>query len=144
MFSIFRKRHAAPETVIHAAMGVRRMSLEDRMAFRRKLADQVVRESLQELQVPADDYNLRLMPIDPRHHRYIVMLDVTSRFAPSLRGQACTETEVESRLRCNASEHHGLSIEGIYWRARVPQQPAFEPRRSPRTSGSPALAQSGL
>lgn len=138
MFSLFRKSASAPETVMLSAKGTRRMNLEERMAFRRELAEQVVRESLQELAVPATGYNLRLMPLDPRHHRYIVMLDVARGFAPSLQGQACTENEVELRIRRNAYERYGLSVEGIYWRAGA-QQAAFE-----RRGLSPALVQEGL
>lgn len=144
MFSLFRKTASAPETVILTAKGSRRMSLEERMAFRRELAEQVVRESLQELAVPATDYSLRLMPLDPRHHRYIVMLDVAPAFAPRLPGQACTESEVEARLRRNAYERYGLSLEGIYWRASVRQPAAFERRGSHRAGSSPAVSQEGL
>uniref|UniRef100_UPI0035AE80F0 hypothetical protein n=1 Tax=Hylemonella sp. TaxID=2066020 RepID=UPI0035AE80F0 len=144
MFSLFRKRPSAPETVMLTAKGTRRMSLEERMAFRRELAEQVVRETLQELAVRGTDYSLRLMPLDPRHHRYIVMLDVAPGFAPSQRGQAATESEVESRIRRNAYERYGLSLEGIYWRAGAQQQAAFERRGSDRTGSSPTLAQHGL
>jgi hypothetical protein len=144
MFSLFRKRPSAPETVMLTAKGTRRMSLEERMAFRRELAEQVVRETLQELAVRGTDYSLRLMPLDPRHHRYIVMLDVALGFAPSQRGQAATESEVESRIRRNAYERYGLSLEGIYWRAGAQQQAAFERRGSDRTGSSPTLAQEGL
>ena len=144
MFSLFRKRPSVPETVMLTAKGTRRMSLEERMAFRRELAEQVVRETLQELAVRGSDYSLRLMPLDPRHHRYIVMLDVAPGFAPSQRGQAATESEVESRIRRNAYERYGLSLEGIYWRAGVQQQAAFERRGSDRTGSSPTLAQEGL
>jgi hypothetical protein len=126
------------------AKGTRRMSLEERMAFRRELAEQVVRETLQELAVRGTDYSLRLMPLDPRHHRYIVMLDVAPGFAPSQRGQAATESEVESRIRRNAYERYGLSLEGIYWRAGAQQQAAFERRGSDRTGSSPTLGQEGL
>lgn len=139
MFSLFRKSTSAPETVMLSAKGTRRMSLEERMAFRRELAEQVVRETLQELAVRGTEYSLRLMPLDPRHHRYIVMLDVARGFAPGLQGQACTESDVESRIRRNAYERYGLSVEGIYWRAGVQQQAAFE-----RRGGSPTLAQEGL
>lgn len=144
MFSLFRKSAAAPETVMLSAKGTRRMSLEERMAFRRELAEQVVHESLQELAVPATQYSLRLMPLDPRHHRYIVMLDVAPGFAPSQRGQACTEGEVEARLRRNAYERYGLSLEGIYWRASAREPAAFERRGSQRAGSSPTLTQEGL
>lgn len=116
MFSLFRKGATPPETIMPSAQRGRRMSLEERMAFRRDLADQLVRECLQALSVTSEHYQFRLMPLDPRHHRYIVMLDVSPGFAPRQGGRAWSETEVENWIRRNAYERYGLTVEGIYWR----------------------------
>lgn len=130
MFSLFRKVSAVPETVMPTAQRGRRMSLEERMAFRRELAGQVVRESLEALAVPAAHYRQRLMPLDPRQHRYIVMLDVAPGFAPRQGGRAWVESEVEALLRRRAYERYGLTFEGIYWRASAQDQPPVERRRA--------------
>lgn len=116
MFSLFRKGATSPETIMPSAQRARRMSLEERMAFRRDLADQLVRESLLSLAVTSEHYLFRLMPLDPRHHRYIVMLDVAQGFAPRQAGRAWSEAEVERLIRRNAYERYGLTVEGIYWR----------------------------
>ena len=130
MFALFRKTSAAPETVMPTAQRGRRMSLEERMAFRRELAEEVVRESLEALAVPAAHYRLRLMPLDPRHHRYVVMLDVAPGFAPQQGGRAWVESEVEALLRRHAYERYGLTLEGIYWRAGTQAQSPLEHRRA--------------
>lgn len=130
MFSLFRKATAVSETVMPTAQRGRRMSLEERMAFRRELAEQMVRESLEALAVPAAHYRYRLMPLDPRQHRYIVMLDVAPGFAPQQGGRAWVESEVEALMRRHAYERYGLTLEGIYWRASVQEQPPLERRRA--------------
>ena len=130
MFSLFRKTNAVPETVMPSAQRGRRMSLEERMAFRRELAEQVVRDSLEALAVPAANYRLRLMPLDPRHHRYVVMLDVAPGFAPQQGGRAWVESEVEALMRRHAYERYGLTLEGIYWRASAQEQAPLERRRA--------------
>lgn len=130
MFSLFRKGESAPETLMPTAQRGRRMSLEERMAFRRELAEQVVRESLEVLAVPATQYRLRLMPLDPRHHRYVLMLDVAPGFAPQQGGRAWVESEVEALMRRHAYERYGLTFEGIYWRASAQEQSPLERRRA--------------
>ena len=130
MFSIFRKGQNAPETVMPTAQHGRRMSLAERMAFRHELADQVVRESLEALAVPAAHYRHRLMPLDPRQHRYIVILDVASGFAPQQGGRAWVESEVEALMCRHAYERYGLFIEGIYWRAAAQVHAPVEARRA--------------
>jgi hypothetical protein len=143
MFSLFRKGTTSPETIMPGAQRARRMSLEERMAFRRDLADQLVRESLQALAVTSEHYQFRLMPLDPRHHRYIVMLDVAQGFAPRQGGRAWSEAEVERWIRRNAYERYGLTIEGIFWRTGEDvTAPELRGRsRITGRSGGPAEAQ---
>jgi hypothetical protein len=141
MFSLFRKTAAAPETVLPGTPRGRRMSLAERIAFRRDLADQVVRECLQTLSVMASQYRHRLMPLDPRQHRYVVMLDVAAGFAPRQDGRAWVETEVEALMRRHAYERYGLSFEGIYWRVGAQEDTQPLERRGhlhavPRTGDS--------
>lgn len=117
MFSLFRKNQgASPETLSPNSMLPRRMDLEERKAFRRELLDQTVRESLQALNVAADSYRLRTMPLDPRHHRFVVMIDVGRHFQPQHAGRAWDDPETENWIRQRAYERFGLSLDAIYWR----------------------------
>ena len=128
MFSLFRKTASVAETVMPSAQRGRRMSLEERMAFRGELAAQAVRESLALLAVSTAQYRHRLMPLDARHHRYIVMLDVAPGFAPQQSGRAWVESEVEALMRRHAHERYGLSFESIYWRSGPQEPQPFERR----------------
>ncbi len=117
MFSLFRRSQgASPETLSTDSMLPRRMDLEERKAFRRELLDQTVRESLQALNVAADSYRLRTMPLDQRHHRFVAMIDVGRHFQPRHAGRAWDDPETENWIRKRAYERFGLSLDAIYWR----------------------------
>lgn len=117
MFSLFRKsRGASPETLSPQSMLPHRMDLEERKAFRRELLDRVIRESLLALEVAADMYRLRTMPLDARHHRFVAMIDVGRHFQPRRAGRAWDDPEAESWIRNCAYERFGLLLEAIYWR----------------------------
>lgn len=109
----------------------RRMDLEERKAFRREMARQVVRDCMEALDVPVDAFRLRIMPLDARHHRFIVMLDVGNHFRPRRAGMDCDQATIESDIRQSGRERFGLAIEGIYWRAAA-DRPALERRAHAR------------
>ncbi len=118
MFSLFRKRRSAsPETLSPNSMLPRRMDLEERKAFRRELLDRVIREVLQDLEVTAGMYRLRIMPLDMRHHCFVAMIDVGRHFQPRHAGRAWDDPETESWIRKRAYERFGLQLEAIYWRS---------------------------
>jgi len=120
MFSIFqksRKREFAAETVSPNSLLPRRMDLEERKAFRRELLDQVIRESLLALDASPSSFRFRIMPLDVRHHRFVVMLDVSNSFLPRRAGSAWTFADIEALIRKNALERFRLLLDGIYWRA---------------------------
>lgn len=117
MFSLFRKNQgASPETLGPNSMLPRRMDLEERKAFRRELLDRTVRESLQALNVAPGSYRLRAMPLDSRHHRFVIMIDVGRYFQPRHAGRAWDDPETEHWIRQQAYERFGLSLDAIYWR----------------------------
>ncbi len=136
MFSLFNKeRGHAPETVLPPAQRMRAMDLQERMAFRRELAEQAVREVLRELGVAPAQYRFRVMPLDARHHRYLVTLDVAADLAPRTAGRVLQPFEVEAWLCRHALEHYALVFEGIYWRTR-PEGAVLARRPAPRPVAS--------
>ncbi len=136
MFSLFTKeREPAPETVLPPAQRMRAMDLPERMAFRRELAEQAVRDALRELGVAPAQYRFRVMPLDARHHRYLVTLDVAADLAPRAAGRVLQPFEVEAWLCRHAREHYALVFEGIYWRTGQ-EGPALARRPAPRPVAS--------
>lgn len=132
MFSLFNKEpQGTPETVLPTAQRMRAMDLPQRMAFRRELAEQAVREVLRELGVAPAQYRFRVMPLDARHHRYLLTLDVAADLAPRVAGRVLQPFEVEAWLCRHAREHYALAFDGIYWRTSQ-EAPAQARRPAPR------------
>ncbi len=111
-----RDRSVGAETVSPNSVLPRRMDLEERKAFRRDLLDQVIRESLQTLDVAPGMYRFRITPLDLRHHRFIATIDVGPNFQPRRTGRAWNFPDIEAFLKKNAFERFGLMLEGVYWR----------------------------
>ena len=144
MFSIFQRHKggsAAGDTVSPDSLLPRRMDLEERKAFRRDLLDQVIRESLQALEVGSGSYRFRIMPLDVRHHRFVAMIDVAHSFQSQRAGAAWNFPEIETFIRKQAFERFGLLLEGIYWRVGG-TTPAFE-RRSREREAATAVGSRG-
>ncbi len=132
MFSFFQKKERArdlgDETVSPNSLLPRRMDLEERKAFRRDLLDQAIRESLQLLSAVTGSYRFRTMPLDLRHHRFVVMIDVGPSFQPRQGSRSWNFPDIEALIRKNAYERFGLLVDGIYWRvsADLPARAAPE------------------
>lgn len=119
MFSIFHKNKGGDvggETVSPDSTLPRKMDLEERKAFRRDMLDQVIRESLQALEVMPNMYRFRIMPLDTRHHRFIAMIDMAQDFQLRRSASAWNFHDIEVFIKKNAFERFGLLLEGIYWR----------------------------
>jgi hypothetical protein len=121
-----RDADVGDETVTPNSLLPRRMNLEERKAFRRDLVDQVIRESLQALNVVSGMYRLRTMPLDVRHHRFIAMIDVGQDFRARSANRDWNFRDVENFIKKNAFERFGLVLDGIYWRVSA-AMPASRP-----------------
>jgi hypothetical protein len=116
MFSFFRKKKSrAPDPRSPKTLPVR-MSLDERMAYRREMLYQGIRESMLSLEVISSMYKFKVMNIDVRQHRFIIMIDVTSVFTAKKNKRALTFLEMEMFLKKNIFERFGVILEGIYWR----------------------------
>ena len=134
MLSIFKKDNKPDVTndiVPPDSLPPSRMNLEERKAFRGEMIQQVIRESLQALDIKASAYCLRVMPLDVRHHRFIAMIDVGHSFEPQRSGGAWNFPEVETFIQKSAIERFGLLLDGIYWRIGTTTT-VFERRRRER------------
>lgn len=119
MFTIFQKNkstNVGDDTASPNSQVPRRMTLDERKAFRHELLDQVIRESLQSLEVASTAYHFRIMPLDGRHHTFIAMVDVTHAFHPRWPGGHWNFVDLEAFIRKKAFESFRLMIRGIYWR----------------------------
>ena len=114
-----------------------RMDLRERKAFRREMLYQAIRESLLSLEVVSSMYKFKVMNVDERHHRFIVMIDVTQSFQPHKSSRSRSFFDIEEFIKQNTFDRFGLVLEGIYWRVSSSKSP-FE--RKTREEDSPEAA----
>lgn len=118
-----------------------RMDLRERKAYRREMLYQAIRESLLSLEVIPSMYKFKVMNVDERHHRFIVMIDVTQSFRPHQSSQSQSFCDIEDFIKASTFDRFGLSLEGIYWRVNSTNIP-FE--RQNRAADSPETASAML
>lgn len=114
-----------------------RMNLEERKAYRREMLYQSVRECMLRLEALASMYKFKVMSVDERHHRFIVMIEVTGAFEAQLGGTRLSHPQIEAYIRKRSYERHGVVIEGMYWRVDASQPTFTRARRAGDVPGTP-------
>ncbi|WP_294768432.1 hypothetical protein [uncultured Rhodoferax sp.] len=118
MFGLFKKRErTAPEAPAPLdEPTIRRMELEERMAYRRERLYQSIRETFLSMEVVSHMYRFKVMPVDERHHRFIAMIDVAKSFVTGANSKTKSFAAMEHSMRLNTYKRFGVLIDGIYWR----------------------------
>lgn len=99
---------------------VQPLDLAQRMAMRRSLAERTVQVGLALLGVDRASYRARVLPIDTRHHRFVLMLDVDAGFCPRQAGQLLQRRSVEACLQDLARARYRVTLDAVYWRGANP------------------------
>jgi hypothetical protein len=77
---------------------------------------QSVRESFLSLEVVGSMYKFKVMPVDERHHRFIVMIDVAKSFVTARESRTKSFAALEAQMRTHTYKRFGVLIAGTYWR----------------------------
>lgn len=121
-----------------------RMSLEERKAYRREMLYQSVRECLLKLEALASMYKFKVMSMDERHHRFIVMIEVTHMFQARRGGKPIGFQEIEAIVKQRTFERCGVVVQGMFWRVDEHQASYSRERRAGDTPGSPLRPQTPI
>lgn len=118
MFGFLKKRERSTpvQAVLLEEPAVRRMELEERMAYRRERLYQSIRETFLSMEVVSHMYRFKVMPVDERHHRFIAMIDVAKSFVTGANSKTKSFAAMEQEMRINTYKRFGILIDGIYWR----------------------------
>lgn len=112
---LLRRRQPAPDSTPPES-DPERMSLAERMAYRREMLYQSIRESLLQLQVISSMYKFRIMNLDERQHRFVAMIEVTNSFEARMEGISVGFSQIEDYIRRRTLERYNLRLESIFWR----------------------------
>ncbi|MBK7001432.1 MAG: hypothetical protein IPH35_16085 [Rhodoferax sp.] len=120
LLSLFRAKKPAPVAaaaqITQIPQGSRRMSLDERKAFRREMLYQSIRETFLSMEVIGGMYKFKVMPVDERHHRFLAMIDVGKNFSTDGDNRTRSFSAIEKMLCANAFKRFGISVDGVYWR----------------------------
>jgi hypothetical protein len=137
MFSIFKNKSSkvrcGPDTNSPAQF---RMNLDERKAYRREMLYQSIRENMLGLEALSSMYKFKVMNIDERHHRFIVMIEVASQFEAKKGGMTIGFTQIEGLLKTRTFERYGVRLDGIFWRVNESQQSFVRANRASDTRQS--------
>lgn len=95
--------------------GQRLMTLDERMAFRREMVFEAVREVLANHGVPPMGFKLNVARLDNRGHRYAVMVDLY-RTAGRLIDAPSEWAAMEAQMGSAAERRYRVKVTSVYWR----------------------------
>lgn len=96
--------------------GQKLMTLDERMAFRREMVFEAMREVLVNHGLPPLSYKLNVARLDSRGHRYAVMVDLVSHLAGRVVDAPGEWQVMETQATHAASSRYRVKISSVYWR----------------------------
>ena len=146
MFAFLQKfnRSAHPSRKTPAVSPNPRMDLEERKAYRSELMYQSIRETFLSMEVVSNMYRFKVMPVDKRHHRFIVTVDVAKSFVTGSQARTKSFAAIEKNMRAAGYERYGVVVDGVYWRVSETEESLEHRTRAsdpPRRGGFEAAAQ---
>lgn len=109
------------KTLNDSAMGMQQpgqklMTLEERMAFRREMVFEAMREVLVKHGLPPLSYKLNVARLDSRGHRYAVMVDLVPQLAGRVVDFPGEWQTMEMQATQTASSRYRVKVSNVYWR----------------------------
>ncbi len=109
------------KTLNDSAMGLQQpgqklMTLEERMAFRREMVFEAMREVLVKHGLPPLSYKLNVARLDSRGHRYAVMVDLVPQLAGRVVDSPGEWQVMEMQAMQTATSRYRVKISNVYWR----------------------------
>ena len=105
-----------------------KMSLDERMAFRREMLFEAIKVTMQSHGILSASYKFRVVRSDKRGHQYLVMVDLSTDFLHNREGRPERLTALGAAIVKNAATRHDLLVMGVYWQVNE-HIPGFEASR---------------
>ena len=96
--------------------GQKLMTLDERMAFRREMVFEAMREVLVQHGLPPLSYKLNVARLDSRGHRYAVMVDLVPLLAGRVVDSPGEWQVMEDQASQTAVSRYRVRIANVYWR----------------------------
>lgn len=93
-----------------------KMSLDERMAFRREMLFDSVRATMESKGILSGSYKFKVVRADKRGHSFVVMVDLSTDFMDSEQGRQRSLAALGTVIGKNALARYGLGVSSVYWR----------------------------
>ena len=93
-----------------------KMSLDERMAFRREMLFDAVTTTMESRGILSGSYRFKIMRADKRGHSFVVMVDLSADFMESEQGRQKPLTALATAIGKTALTRYGLGVAAVYWR----------------------------
>ncbi|MDO9357970.1 MAG: hypothetical protein Q7T70_03120 [Polaromonas sp.] len=105
-----RESAGGPET------GPVKMTLDERMAFRREMLFDSVKNTLENRGIASGNYKFKVVRADKRGHSFVVMVDLSLEFMDSEAGRQRSLMALGDAIRKDALTRYGIGVPSVYWR----------------------------
>lgn len=134
MFSFLRRAgDVPPDQQSPDSLMPSHLDEEERKAFRRELLYRVVKGALLSLEVNSRMYKFKVMNVDSRHHRFVIMIDVTKSFQIRKSSSVQSYMDIEQFIKKKAFDRFAIVVDSIYWRVSDTED-SFLPEHLPASA----------
>lgn len=127
--NLFSSSHGPRESGAGQETGPVKMSLDERMAFRREMIFDSVKTTMESHGVLSGSYKFKIVRADKRGHSFVVMVDLSTDFLDSAQGQQRPLMALGAAIGKNALARYGLAVPTVYWRVNE-ELKGFDPQRA--------------
>ena len=106
-----------------------KMSLDERMAFRREMLFDSVKTTMESRGILGASYRFKVVRADKRGHSFVVMVDLSTDFMDSEQGSQRALASLGTVIGKNALARYGLGVSAVYWRVNEELR-GFDPQRA--------------
>jgi hypothetical protein len=118
--SLFQKLFPSPPVRKEGGSGPEtgpvKMNLDERMAFRREMLFDSVKNTMESRGILSASYRLKVVRADKRGHSFVVMVDLSTDFMDAEHGQPRSLMALGEDIRKTALARYGLGVPAVYWR----------------------------
>jgi hypothetical protein len=111
-----------------------KMSLDERMAFRREMLFDSVKATMESKGILSGSYKFKVVRADKRGHSFVVMVDLSTDFMDSEQGRQRSLAALGTVIGKNALARYGLGVSAVYWRVNEELR-GFDPQRAEAVAG---------
>ncbi|MEO8021306.1 hypothetical protein [Polaromonas sp.] len=111
-----------------------KMSLDERMAFRREMLFDSVQTTMEGRGILSGSYKFKVVRADRRGHSFVVMVDLSTDFMDGEQGSQRALAALGTTIGKNALARYALGVSAVYWRVNEELR-GFDPQRAEAAAG---------